>query len=75
MPLLLLRCTSWETKDVDVFGTHVNMTNNSIVKTSKPLTVSVYVTPAINAGGRQSVHQAQWYINNGKLKGTFRFIV
>jgi diaminopimelate decarboxylase len=64
-----------ETKDVDVFGSHLNMTSNSVIKTSTALTVRIYVTPAINVGGTHSVHQAQWDINNGKFKGTFRFIV
>jgi hypothetical protein len=59
-------------KDVSVWGTRLYMTCDKLIKTKKPLNLTVNISPSI-MDEQQSVHLAYIDIENGKFTGTFKF--
>lgn len=60
-------------KDVSVWGTRSYLQSDTILRTRRPLTFTIHVTPEQRlAGVRHATHLAHWEIERGRFRGCFR---
>ena len=70
----VLYLTGKESKDVSVWGTKSYMSSETIIRTGRPLTMRVHISPEARLADVRHVSQiAHWEINKGKFRGAFRF--
>jgi len=63
-----------QAKDVSVWGTRIYMKSDTIIRTSQPLRLVVYIAPQSSLPvDKHITHLSHWNLGNGKFKGSFRF--
>ncbi|MCZ8247632.1 MULTISPECIES: pyridoxal-dependent decarboxylase, pyridoxal binding domain protein [unclassified Microcystis] len=63
-----------QAKDVSVWGTRIYMKSDTIIRTSQPLRLVVYIAPKSSLPvDKHITHLSHWDLGNGKFKGSFRF--